>query len=600
MEKLHIEGIHIASIDVVIIVVYLVGILIAGVVLSKMASRNIDSYFLGGRTLPWWLLGLSGTACYFDVAGVMWTIAVFYVMGQQFLWPQFMWGYVAMLACFATFMGKWLRRSHVLTGAEWMIIRFGNGPSGEFARTAYAVMAVVIAVAFIGFAEYGCGTFLSIFIECPESASDGWIGENWRHVLAITLMAITAIYTVSSGLLGVGLTGFIQFVIVLLGSTVLIVKAVGMASYEQIAKEVPSEWFHVFPDWQWDRLGEWEITSGWVLLVPVVLTWVIKGTALGIGGPQQLYDMQRFLAARSPREASLAGMIWGVGLVPMFMVSAAVGMIGLSKWGGNLANPEELYPVVIGTMLPVGLKGLVLAGLMSAFMSTFSATVNAGASYLSYDLYQKYLRPDASDRHLVTASRVCSILIVVGGILVGMAARDINVIFEWIMMVLGTGVLMPNVLRWFWWRFNGTGFAIGTLAGVVAAIICAAFCPGAQPYVTFPILLAISIASSVLATLLSHPTDMEVLKEFYRRIKPAGAWRPVRQAVENDDDTLTSEPFVWDAVSALITAAGLQSLYLMSIYAVTHQWFRFWIALTVVACCSVLLYFTWYRRLPDE
>ena len=102
MEKIQIEGIHVAGIDVVIIVTYLVAILVAGVVLSRTASRDLDSYFLGGRTLPWWLLGLSGTACYFDVAGVMWTIAVFYVMGQQFLWPQFMWGYVAMLACFAS------------------------------------------------------------------------------------------------------------------------------------------------------------------------------------------------------------------------------------------------------------------------------------------------------------------------------------------------------------------------------------------------------------------------------------------------------------------------------------------------------------------
>jgi len=119
----------------------------------------------------------------------MWTITLFYVMGQQFLWPQFMWGHVAMLACFATFMGKWLRRSHVLTGAEWMVFRFGHGCGGEFARSAYAVMAVVIAVAFIGFAEYGCGTFLSTFIPRPESLTSGWPTANWQHVLAIGLIA---------------------------------------------------------------------------------------------------------------------------------------------------------------------------------------------------------------------------------------------------------------------------------------------------------------------------------------------------------------------------------------------------------------------------
>jgi Na+/proline symporter len=104
-------------------------------------------------------------------------------------------------------------------------------------------------------------------------------------------------------------------------------------------------------------------------------------------------------------------MIWGVGLVPMFMVSSAVGVIGIIKWGGNLSNPDQLYPVVIGTMLPVGLKGLVLAGLLSAFTSTFAATVNAGASYLAYDLYQKHLRPDASTGHLVRACKASSVIV---------------------------------------------------------------------------------------------------------------------------------------------------------------------------------------------
>jgi solute:Na+ symporter, SSS family len=600
MHQLKLEGIQVAGIDVAIVIGYLGLILVAGLVLSRFASRDVDSYFLGGRKLPWWLLGLSGTACYFDVAGVMWTISLFYVMGQQFLWPQFMWGYVAMLACFATFMGKWLRRSHVLTGAEWMSIRFGDGPSGRLARDAYAVMAVVIAVAFIGFAEYGCGSFLSIFIPQPAGLGNGWMAENWQHVLAIGLMAITAIYTISSGLVGVGLTGFIQFFIVLIGSTVLIVKAVQLSSYEAVAREVPAQWFHTLPSWEWPRLANWEITAGWVLLVPATLTWVIKGMALGVGGPQQLYDLQRFLAAKTPREASLAGMIWGVGLVPMFMVSAAVGVIGLVKWGGNLANPEQLYPVVVGTMLPVGLKGLVLAGLLSAFMSTFSATVNAGASYLTFDLYRKYVRPQANKKHLVGASRICSLLIVVAGILVGMTARDINTIFDWIMMVLGTGVLMPNVLRWFWWRFNGIGFAVGTLVGVVAAIGCVLFFPSGQNYATFPLLLAISAISSIVATLLSPPTDPNLLKSFYRRVRPAGFWGPVHRALLADGIVLPREAFGWDALSALIMAVGLQALFLMSTCAVTHQWSAFWAALAVVAASAASLYFTWYRKLPER
>lgn len=602
MQELSAEGITVSRVDLAIIGLFLVFILAAGIFLTRIASKDIDSYFLGGRRLPWWLLGLSGTACYFDVAGVMWTIALFYIMGQQFIWPQFMWGSVAMLACFAAYMGKWLRRSKVMTGAEWMVVRFGTGPAGEFARSAYAVMAVVIAVAFIGFAEYGCGRFLYTYT--PESTRDSIAsvvsGQNVQHVLAITLMAITAIYTVAAGLIGVGVTGFIQFFILLLGSTVLIVKAIGSASYDQIAAEVPPEWLSIVPDWRWQRLELWSDTAGWVLFGPVLLTWLAKGVALGAGGPQQLYDLQRFLAARTPREASLAGMIWGVGLVPMFMVSAAVGVIGIVTWGGNLSNPDQLYPVVIGTMLPSGLKGLVLAGLLSAFMSTFSATVNAGASYLTHDLYQKYVKPKASEVHLVRASKVCSLLVVLAGALVGLQASNINQIFEWIMMVLGTGVLMPNVLRWFWWRFNGMGFAIGTLVGVAAAIITAGVFPHAPPYVTFPTLLAISIVSSVAATLLSPPTEMERLKDFYRLVQPAGFWGPVRRAVADEGIGRAREAFGWDALTAVITAVGLQALFLMSTYACTHQWWSLGIAGLVVLFCGVALYGTWYKKLPAE
>ena len=594
--NLLLDGISVHAVDVVIIACYLLTIVVGGLLLSRLASHSLDNYFLGGRRLPWWLLGLSGTACYFDVAGVMWTVAMFYVMGQQFVWPQFMWGYVIMLACFATFMGKWLRRTGVMTGAEWMVVRFGDGPAGRFARDAYAVMAVVIAMAFVGFAEFGSGLFMQPFLPSPDAIASTWLESRWQHVLAVGLMGLTTLYTVSAGLVGVGFTGFVQFVIVLVGSSVLIVKAVAISDHDTIAAAVPAEWLQIRPPLTWDRLDRWELSSGWVLFLPAVITWLVKGCALGAGGPQQLYDLQRFLAARSPREASLAGMIWGIGLVPMFMVSAAVGVIGIVEWGGDIANPTELYPLVIGTMLPIGLKGLVLAGLLSAFMSTFSATVNAGASYLTFDLYARYVAPNASQPHLVRASRISSLVIVGGGIAIGMTARNINAIFDWIMMVLGTGVLVPNVLRWFWWRFNGIGFAVGTLCGVAAGVLVPWLLPHASSHATFLILLAISLSSSVAAACLTSPTDPEVLEVFYNRVRPAGWWRPFRQRCQLEPQPHDS--FGWDLVSTVLTVAGLQALYLMSTYAVTHQWTAFAGAACVAAFSATALYFTWYQKLP--
>ena len=588
MDPLALGSIAVSTPDLLIMGGYLCVIVVAGVFLTRLASRDVDSYFLAGRRLPWWMLGLSGTASYFDVAGVMWSVAFFYIMGPRFLYLQWEWGFV-MMAFFAAYMGKWLRRSRVLTGAEWMIIRFGSGPSGEFARLSYAALAVTTAVAFIGFAEYGCGRFLQMFIP----------GYS-QHTLAIVLMTLTGIYTISGGLFGVILTDVIQFCLILLGSFVLIAKAVSMASYSAIAVEVPKEWFGYLPVWRWDHLTHWELTEGFALFALVALMWFAKGVFLSLGGPQQLYDMQRFLAARSPREASKAGMVWGIAMAPMFMVAAAVGVIGLVRWGGDLPHPENLYPVVIGSMLPVGIKGLVLAGLLSAFMSTFSSTVNAGAAYLLRDGYQNLLRPNASQRELVFAGRTCGAVIIAAGIAVGMQAKNIDTIFGWIMMTLGTAVLVPNVLRWFWWRFNGWGFAVGTLAGVAGSLVAAGWFGAVPLYYSFPVLLAISAASSVASSLLTEPTDMATLKEFYCRIRPAGAWGPVRDAVRAHDPDFVAESFAWDLLSGIVGAAGLHCWFIVCCYVCTCQWRRAAACLLGVLAAAIVLYFTWYRRLPAK
>lgn len=599
LKEFKFEGISVSSIDLSIMGLYLVGILIAGVILSRKAGKDIDSYFLGGRKIPWWLLGLSGTASYFDVAGVMWTVTLFYIMGQQFMWPQFMWGGVLLIVGFGAFMGKWLQRSRVMTGAEWMVIRFGDGPGGQFARFSYAVMAVVIAVAFIGFAEYGVGEFLITFI--GGDMFPDWVAQGARpHVLAIILMTFTAVYTVAAGLFGVVLTDFIQFCLILIGSMVLIIMAVNMSSYGALQEQMPAEWFSFWPQWNWERMSVFEETQGMELFMLASIVWMAKGLFLGIGGPQQLYDMQRFLAAKNPRDASKAGMLWAVAQTPMWMLAASVAVIGIITWGSDISNSKHFYPAVVGTMLPVGIKGLVMAGLLSAFMSTFSSTVNAGAAYLAHDGYQKLLKPQASNRELVFVSRICSLLIIIAGILVGTTADNIMVIFDWIMMVLGAAVMVPNVLRWFWWRFNGYGYAVATLIGVAAALITALFFGGLPPYVTFPILLAISGFSSVIASMVTQPTDIETLKTFYRRTQPAGAWGPVRAAVLNDGVELPKRTFAWDLLALFVGCIGVQALWTMSTYAVTHQWGAFSIAGIVVLISGFVMYFAWYRKLPSK
>jgi uncharacterized sodium:solute symporter family permease YidK len=233
-------------------------------------------------------------------------------------------------------------------------------------------------------------------------------------------------------------------------------------------------------------------------------------------------------------------------------------------------------------------------------MSTFSSTVNAGASYLVRDGYQNFLRPKASSRELVRVSRICSGLVIVAGIFVGMQAKNIDTIFGWIMITLGTAVLMPNVLRWFWWRFNGTGYAVGTLAGVFSSVAVAIWFSDVPIYKSFTVLFCISTLSSVVASVLSPATEMETLKNFYLRIRPAGWWGPVKRTIGSEDCGFKNDSFTMDVLTVIIGMTGLQCLFLTSTYACTHQWRAFGLALLIAGICAVMLYFTWYKKLPDK
>jgi len=181
-----------------------------------------------------------------------------------------------------------------------------------------------------------------------------------------------------------------------------------------------------------------------------------------------------------------------------------------------------------------------------------------------------------------------------------MLAKNIDTIFSWIMMTLGTAVLMPNVLRWFWWRFNGMGYAVGTLIGVAASILVAIGFNEVPIYKTFPILFAISISSSIIATFISTSTDRETLKDFYKKIRPAGFWGPVKKEILVADPAFRKESFFWDFLSGVVAAIGFHSLYLISTYVCTKQWRAVGISILIMAVCATILYFTWYKRLPDK
>ncbi len=574
------------TLDLIIIIAYLAAMSALGLWCRKKAARGIASYFLGSRELPWWALSLSGSVSTFDITGTMWIVSLFYLMGLRSMWVHWMWGFL-MAAFFMSYMGSWVRRSGVLTGAEWMEVRFGAGSSGRAARAASAVLAVVTCVGFIAYATEGIAKFSAAFL--PASWSD--------TTCALVVVGATTFYTLLGGVYSVVLTDVIQAILVL--SVSLIITIIALVHIDPSV--LPKDFLSLGVTW---KLPDLEGTR-YYFFGALVMVYVAKGILLNAGGPQQIYDFQRFLAARNDRDAAKIGAAWSLFLSYRWSLTMGIAALAIMMGYQMSQDPERALPSVLRTYLGSGVLGFVIAGFLAAEMSTFSSTVNGGASYLVNDLYKAFLRPKAERRELVGLSYLMSFLIVAAGVAFRFAFTgkegSIDRAFKWIMVALGGGVLLPNFLRWYWWRFNGWGYTTGIVASVVAAVIQVFYFPDAPDYYVFPVFFVIGLASSIAGTLLTEPPDMEVLVRFYRRTKPAGLWGPVHRAVLEQDPAFNrGTPFSLQLFNTAVAGAGIVGLYLFPIYLVLKQWRSMAIAFAVFAACCVILFFSWYRPLKRE
>ena len=579
--------INLSTIDIVIIIVYLAVVVSLGLVMKRRAAKNIGSYFLGGRELPWWALAMSGSSSYFDITGTMWIVSLFVMIGLKGMWVQWVWGFI-IPAFYLAFMGKWIRRSGVMTGSEWMETRFGSGKAGEAARASYTLYAVLTITAFLAYGATGMGKFGSVYLPFSE------------HVCAALIIGITGAYVIAGGFRGVVLVEIFQTIVLSIGAIMIAYIGFIRVSPELLASKVSPDWGSLIPQWNLMDLSSPEYKMFGALLI----IWVMKGLLLSLSGPEQLYDFQRFLAAKNPRDASKLGALWGaIHTVrwPMAMALAVLGIVGLT--GTTATDPEKVLPNVIQHMLQPGLRGLVIAALLSGFLATFNSTVNGGASYMVKDIYHKYINPKASDHKLIYASYISSALLIVMGMFIGFFAQSINQMFTWIMGTLGAGVLMPNVLRWYWWRINGWGYAAGAVSGMVLSLI-QAFVPylsGLPLYVTFPIILIAVLIITVIVTLRTAPTEDEVLRKFYTNVRPAGFWGPVAKELNLADVTKDINASTKrDFGNVLLAMPWIAAMYMCPMYVVLHRFSEAAISGGLVVALSIALYFTWYKHLEND
>lgn len=590
-----------SAIDQVIVVLYLAAIMSIGIAMKRRASKGMSSYFLGGRQLPWWALAMSGSSSYFDITGTMWIVSTFIVLGLKGMWVHWLWGF-PITAFYLAYMGKWIRRSDVMTGAEWMMTRFGTGRAGDLARLSYTLFAVLTITALLGYGAIGMGKFGAIFL--PFSPT----------VCAILILGVTGIYVVAGGFHGIVRVEIAQTIVLSAGAIAFAV--VGYMHFDAVkfATLVPASWMEIIPNSTQPTDLQGVISGGtdYSLFGALMAVWVLKGFLLCLSGPEQLYDFQRFLAAKDERDASKLGALWGLIHTvrwPFAMAIAIMAIMGIGNAALDQqlrADPETALPLIIGTMLPVGLVGFMLAALLSGFLATFSSTVNGGAAYLVKDVYQRYINPKADAKRLVHVSYFSSALLIIVGLIISVFGTSINSAFLWIFGTLAAGILPPNVLRWYWWRLNGWGYAAGVFGGMILSlgqvVLDTTYLGDPLPlYIGFPIIALASFILTIAVSLATEPTKLDTLKVFYRKVQPAGFWGPPKTAVLSDEpDFRKQSPFARDVINTLIALVGITALYISTLYLILHRLSVAFALMGTTVLSIIILYFTWYKHLPPS
>jgi SSS family solute:Na+ symporter len=592
-----------ATIDIIIIVVYLSAIVVVGLVMQKKASAGIDSYFLGNRKLPWWALGASGMASNTDIAGTMINTAFIYALGTKGFFIEIRGGVTLIMAFLMVFMGKWNRRSQVMTQAEWMHFRFGTKKEGDVARIISAIAAIIMTVAMVTYFVIGAGKFIGDYLG---------IEPLYASILMI-ILAMT--YTLASGLYGVVWTdvfqgififGVIIYISVLAMTTVdlpdeFLVSVPMMDGSFTAIKTTLAEWSRMTPP-QEMNMPEGSTFSIYNLFGIAIMFYLFKVTLEGASGAGG-YMLQRYFAARSDREAGLLSLFWTCLLAFRWPLITSFAMLGIYhgiETGTVIADPELVLPTVIKNYIPVGVKGFLIAGLMAAAMSTFDSTVNAGAAYWVKDLYQTYLRPNASEKDLILQSRLASLVIVLLALLFSLTISNINEIWGWITMGIGAGMFIPQVIRWYWWRFNGYGFAIGTAVGMIAAVLTKTFGGPIAEYNSFLIASGSSLVGCILGTYLTPPTERAVLSNFYKVTRPFGFWGSVRTELPTDVLNQINEENRRDIIAIFFAVPWQVVLFLTGMMIVMKQWSNVFNLFGLLVVLSAGLYWFWYRHLSKE
>ncbi|NLP10714.1 sodium:solute symporter [bacterium] len=642
------------SVDYTVIVLYFLVLVGLGFYLQNRASKSLQDYYLGGKNLPWWAMGISGMASYLDVTGTMLIVSFLFMLGPRGLFIEFRGGVCLLLSFIMIWTGKYHYRSRCMTGAEWMEYRFGSSWGGQFARVVSAFANIIGTIGALAYLIKGIGLFLSMFL--PFSPL----------VCSLILIGVATMYTIISGFYGVVFTDVFQSGIIVIGIVIIVMMAIAkitdVPAFILLTEKVTgnSQWMSSALHWQTEMPRGYEVYQHLLLFT---FFYLLRSVVGGIGEGAD----QKFFGARNERECGSMTFLWisllmlrwpmmisfavlGIYLVhDLFpdqavllqaadLIKSFVATASPERWqdilsrimhmsdtyppelieglktllGGNwqtklhllsyqgTVNPERILPAVILFNIPMGIRGLLLMTMIAACMSSFDTHVNRSSSYFVRDIYQRYLRPGASNRELIFASYFFTFLIVVVSYLMAYTVKSINDIWGWIIMGLGAGLIIPGMFKFYWWRFNGGGFAIGTIVGLLGAFIQRSVWPELVEWKQFTILSILSLVATIIGTLMTRPTEDHVMMHYYASTRPFGFWGTLKRKLKPDVRTAMEHEHKNDLI-ALPFALGWQvSLFFLPMQLIIRSFDSFRITLIIFIVCSVGLYWFWYRNLPKK
>lgn len=580
-----------ATLDWILIGSFFAIFLIIGIAVAKRSGKDSKEFFLSGRNMPWWLLGISMVATTFsaDTPNLVTDIVRQDGIAGNWVWWAFL--ITGMLTVFV--YAKLWRRSKVLTDLQFYELRY-SGKEAAFLR---------------GFRAIYLGVFFNVMIMATVCLAAIKIGgimfdlKPWECVVYASV--ITVLYSSLGGLRGVIFTDFLQFIVAMVGSIwaayyIVSMPEIGgldaLLSHPNVADKL-------------NFLPDFNDTKSLIvlLLVPIAVQWWsvwYPGAEPGGGG----YIAQRMLSAKDEKNAIGATLLFNVAHYALrpwpWIIIALASLVlypQLSDIGAEFPNAtlgHDLGYSAMLTNLPPGLLGIVIASLIAAFMSTISTHLNWGSSYISLDFYKRFVKPEATEKELVNVGRISTIVLMVLAAIIALFLSNAKSAFE-ILLQIGAGTGSIFILRWFWWRVNAYSEITGMIVSFLVALLFEWVDFGFEGYEKLIYGVAITTLSWIVVTLLTRPTDTATLARFYNKVTPYGkGWNAFKKMAseENIEIKKTHDVFTIDLASMLLGIVFVYTALFATGYVIYGNWMGALILMTIAVVSSLLIFKLWNKK----